>query len=1019
MREFPQNWPSFLDDLLPTQSACGVIADLCDAIRVHPGVSSARCEELLRALSTATSLLLPVVVARLPDKEAFRAAEGLLQWVSVEECFDRGLVEAVLAFVKTDHWSSALSCVSAFVERRCEEFESFYKKLVQILVQIPVELQPARAYLVKCAAPPGNGVPQLREAWLANGGTGNTNGIESRGLHDFVERLIGVLSLLGVNHFVRCFMYSRRGVAKVDPGDDVIAAAFVDVLLVGISHQSTALRLAALPFFVSVLGNVVKSDHRSALATYIAQGYFHAASASLLPHEQITSGYEDDEHIAAAQNFSARCMALFTSVGKVTPDSSVYAFRRMRELLQGRGGRMVQALEGHAWLFGDTNAHTEACLEAACTSADAVATGVPQDYVQNLLPEMRTCYDVLQNLSATHLQSFRAHALRAFVVLYRVEAAALDRCVELLGGLVNQRKGRARARVCQSLSVIFRRCDGANVGRYAGALCEYCLKALGEDFYTSEKINLVEASLTAVLALQTFGERLMYVERVLIPVLDVLVKPDVKKVLSSPLALYQFLEGASVDQAASVIGAFMVLETSTHHLVRPISKLSGPIPLPGVLSRSIAPRSVEVACTLIKCLHAMYNRKKFPVGIHEDALHPTSREVAYLLNLEMQKGIEQVAQREKNASLTEQRASATLESHGVDPPDETHGWLRESLRDLRRSAYEILRAAILSGVTQSPPHLQSLVEAVCSDFESIEPLHLLLIITRVLQPLLSHSVVAAGPAYLETLAVSPIAALVRHVRLHVDASQKGKSVFSSTATLDIARDHARRAIARSAADMLAVIYPRREQSKAEDNRDVPEHFPLVFKAGQLGTELALLWQTICNPGESRLDQGAARVGFALVVTAAEVAPQSEFVFFAPLLHGSLRTAVLNASKHAEDSPAQPAISAVLVMLRKWPVESEQAMQMLGGPAIKNWVSEAVTELAKAKPKKQRTIIKALIERLAEVEGTKENKGEVQALPEKLVTINPARAMKKPKSELDEIVLGDTALDSLFGEGDPL
>lgn len=956
--------------------------------------------------------------------------------------------------------------------------------LLQFITTTPSVLSFAPFSLV----PPSNTFPPLKTAFAQ---PPNLNAISSHHFN-FILRFFNMLAQLGASHFVSSFIIEKKTTRiKLEDTDAMCAAAYVDVLAIAVSVPSTELRFAVLPFFTSTLTAIGKfpdfaslaSDH---LVSFLANAYLQASSAAIIkiPDDPVLAYFAElieieEWQIAPRHGVFARLVSTFVLSARIIPaHATALSLHRLLRLLaatpeasptptsstpNGNGllpgathqGIIVHDGSQHGWTFGPFNeTQTEiwrACVAAACVFVDGVASGVvkcdDESAKEGMAVLMRQVFDTVLPMMSVAVQPVKAHVLRVLHPLYVRDEQARVSCVETLLAMAmssgDGKRGSLRSKLVASLSAVLRRlCNSGvgEIGNFSQPLCEYAVKALGSrGFRSIEKINLMEAALASVMALSDLNEQSAGVERVLNPLLTFLSSQQVTNAIESSENLLSFLENGASDAVNDVCEAFLLTEAGVHQIVRPASKANARIPLPGILSRSIAPKAVEIGCMLITSLHNMCNinnEKKDRMEAFISMMQPTSREVSYLLNLDVVENIpkgvgelvESSAPELENGtkpSLGEQRSAEALQANGVTPASEKYARLRERLRDLRRGGNEMIRAAIYSGATHSPSHLLVIANTVCGNCERVEPYHLLSIMSRVLTPMLSYGVCSVDSNFLNGLKETGMGRLVRLIREHIVGGQRGLEIFSETTLMDLARENGRQMLSRCATDMLASMYPRVEHGEDKLERRVETLFlPGVFRVEGLGMEVLRLWQTICDAGNGKLDLGPARSSLNLIHNVVEIAGDGDFEVYGSLLTSCVRTAVV-CSTSSEDPAGSAAIAAVMGIMKRWPAESEKALVLSVGQGREE-VVKAIGECIEAicstqdgqtsKVKRHKTIMKSLIERIAQVEGfAKQVQSTVHALPEKLNT----KPHKKKVKNREDVELSDVALDSLFGEGDPL
>lgn len=757
----------------------------------------------------------------------------------------------------------------------------------------------------------------------------------------------------------------------------------------------------------------------------------------------------------------------------------------------------------HGWTFGsfslDCVSEWRACVEASCHFVDAVSVGVLNQNFQSqaiastqlyLTENMRAIFDVVQPNTEEILIPVKPHLLRVLHPLYSIDEDRLGKCIKTLLEMAiscdrmpqGQSSKGFRGKIFSALSAMLRKLGNSNVkgiGRFWEPLCSYTSTALaGQELTSMHKINLMEAALATVMVLNNVSIQSDGVERVLNPLLEFLSSEQVSAVLRTPIDLLNFLQKGDPAHVEKVCQAFLMLEAAMHQLVRPISKLNAPIPFPTSLSRAVAPKAVEISCLLINSLHRIYASTSAEIGrTDEDMINiiqPTCREISYVLNIDaaenIPKGIGELVEHggaagKNNAvvvpdetgvkpSQGEMRSAQILKANGVQPPDERQSRLRERLRDLRRSGYEIMRAAIFSGAAESVVHVRAIVQAAFTTTgqNSMEPLHALSLLTRVAAPLLSFSVCETGGTYLQTAGELGLCVFLEYLRDLTLGAQRGTQFFSDTRVQDLTREGSRHLITRAAAESISGMLPRIEpatqaekdknkgESTNEKEKQKPHFLPRPLRTPNTLNSVISLWAVLCSGIN---DQGAARAALASLSHGVDLASRNaaDFMLYAPLCDAALKIAVVlrGGSAPTDEGAGQTAISALVSIIRKWPQEfGMRVVQMTGAQQeqkdeVTKWVGECINAIttdvvqSAARAKKHRIFVRTLVERLAQMEGIDtSSQSTVHALPEKLSAIIHANKLRNKKlrsglrrADQDEIELTDNALDSLFGEGDPL
>lgn len=708
------------------------------------------------------------------------------------------------------------------------------------------------------------------------------------------------------------------------------------------------------------------------------------------------------------------------------------------------------------WVFGEFNIQrprdVEAALEAAIASTEAVLAGVTASKFFNRNVSGRTLveklFQVVMGLSHKQLDEAKVTALRMFIPMYTTSDSALHACLKCLVDVISKSadKSTVRFRACQSLATICRRLGKSRahgLQRFREDLCRFAIMAhSSNNFSIAERSSLLEAAIAVALSIENFDERAGIIETLINPLLLSLDTTGLTGAVNSPNDLYTYIDTSKEKQHA--FSAIHILESAVHQVVRAQRHSAAPLKLPIALSRSIAPKTVAFGAALVTALHGMYNPAEFGLAGKEEkrtsVLLPTSREIAYLLNLD---GSSSVAawsapaagsfsedQDENTAKSAIERSDDVLARFGITPPDQRYRRDREMLKNLRSAGYELLRGAILSGVTQSQDHLQLLLKAVCANCQCLEPIHMYYLLNKVIRHLLSFQTTSADKAFLTIVSESELPTLLGVARENIESCTTRDTVSSDIPTLDVARDHARKMVARAAADMLSAMFPKEGKGIAvhneSDTATSGEYLPPPLEARRLAESLVSLWDATCSPAPGVADNGAARVALALLGRAVECAPANALSLYIGRLRVCLRTAV-QSDGMGSDSPMEAAIGAILTFFKKWPEAGEKTVCNMLNTAdvdLMNTVRTSLKEVMQLDAGKSRKFarakIRSMVGVIAQRSGVSVRKqATVRALNEKLVTRNPARDAKREKSKLEDIQLGDQALDSLFGDGAPL
>lgn len=1138
IREWPQRWPSFLDDLLAdplrVQLACHVLRILSEDIHDFPDlIAPTRRNELNHAMALTLSQTLRFITTA-ADKflesrnldaltTALTAIEAFLSWAALPEVFACGVPNACIALLADEHTRMlALSALRVLVCRRVDgaassrpERDSSAAASATPVVQIATAFRDlvfpglmsfvSNSSVLKVAAmsyaPPIGALPGATNAY--NAGPPNTDSIDDEE-HHFHVNVITLLAELGSMHFASLYLINGTK-GNLIPSMTALeqAAAYVDVMLCATAGPSVEMKNAAQPFFNSVLSTIRKSSDELtnlALVELLVVGYLHAASLSLVrwPNDALYKAYSDVDYDGEPgarryrnHGYKGRTISNIGLAAKVIPEVALsIGLKRVTDLLgqirsapqDGAGNSLllVQSREKleittvgnvraqnlivpngsrNGWSFGlfppAFASSLIAAVEASVSAAEAMLAGVTSSKLLERdltkLESLQQAFDAVICITDAKLLPVRASALKLFVPLYAARPQALQSSLEsMIAQASNSGASKdSRYRACTALSSLCRRlCNvrADSMSQFRKPLCEYTAQALtGDQFGAVEKILLLEASIVCVMVMGSAIDQTPWMEGLLQPMLRTLATPGVDDVLASPITLYTFIDTASTSDRSRLCSAFQILEAAMHQVVRPQSHAQTPLVLPGALSQSVAPNVVIVSAKLVASLHGMYNNNKFPLGDQDGArrsvLLPTSSEITYLLNLEgssnptvwssaSEYGSNDDA--EGQGSDLASRSDDSLARFGITPPDPLYRVSRETLKNLRNAGYELLRVAILSGVTQSPVHLQALLNAICVDYQFLEPIHLYYLTTKVLRVLLSYTVVATDASFLSTVSSSTVPALLNLICEHVESCSVGDVLSSDVATLDVARDHGRKMLARAAANMLQSMYPKVDPSKKKGMSDAAVSDEALFLPPALGHDglgkaLMSLWRTLCSPKHGTSNDGASRIALLLVAVACEAAPDTATSIYMPLLQICLQTAIQHDGM-ASDSPLDPAVSAIVTMIRKWPEGCElELMRFMANETddVQDWVRICVSrvkgDVGSSRARRQaRNAVRTLVGNISQAKGVSSRKQQrVQALPERLVTHNPSRRRAKSVHELEEIVLGDQALDSLFGGGEPM
>lgn len=1138
LREWPQRWPDFLDQLLvdstPPRIACLVLQELSDEIHVFSDrIQSARRQDLRHAMALSLPQILAYVTNALQRAHdasdlggvtaALDCLHSIVLWADLRTLFTASVPNACLRLLSTSTTrDAALDVLDAFVRRQFSNArpaeddssvtavqphvlfrEVMFPGVLGFLSESPFILRFAPFSLISpCGAFPAlvsafNRLPDLSSLDQEN--------------YDFCLRFFDVIATLGATHFFQTFCFDKRtGRVPLSTADATCAAAFVDTLTIAVASPSVSLCHCVLPFFTSIFSSLSKHPDGVSLRddefiTFLVNAFLQASSVALIkfPDDGISRAFSelddsDEVRILSMSVLSPRISAAISLAARLNPPcAALTAKQRLLRIFEVKPTSVVEVVEDgtgkgsiktspmtarhrrlivseaahHSWNFSNFTPEVvrewRASVEGVCNFVDAISLSImasgDDSALNEILITMKQVFEVVHQTSDAVIAPVKPQIQRVFYPLYVHDERYLTACVESLlaavSGSTKNNEKKLRGTALNALSSLLRKLGNANIqtiARFYQPLCACATEALGNrELRSMDKIHLMEAALACVMALSGLNEQSEGAERVFHPILSYFSTEQMIEVLQSPQNLLTFLKKRGICEVEDFCELFLVLEAGMHQLVRPVSKANGPIPLPNMLSRSIAPKAAQLSCILISSLHGMFNES---IRLNEkdeltSILQPTCREIVFVLNLDttenFPKGLSELAEHRVKVSKGEARSAEVLRANGVTPPDEKHGRIREQLRDLRRSGYEIMRAAILSGGTQSESHLRAIVKTTCEGTELVEPLHLLSILGRIVGPLLSFSVCGAGADYLMWAGECGLNRILAVVREHILNAQRETDVFSATQLTDLTRDHGRRMLARAAADMIVTMYPRVDIIDERLAMGSKSGFvPAPLRCDSIKSSLLALWCTLCDAKCGAVDDSATRVALPVAGNAADFASSKDFSTYASLLPAVLRTAVVYRKSGDENGLSHGAVTALVGMMRRWPDECEAVLKTSlcrGREDVTEWIDECM-EIFKGKnqethgksgsgggtgtsvasrSKRSRTMVRTLVDRIGELEGIvgvgNYEIAVVHALPEKLNTVVSARkrTQAKRRAHLEDVELTDGALDSLFGEGDPL
>jgi Exportin 1-like protein len=839
----------------------------------------------------------------------------------------------------------------------------------------------------------------------------------------------------------------------------------------------------------------------------MAVGFVHAGSLALVKNssDPLTEQYaaldfegDDGEHRDALIGIRNRVIAALGQASACWPsDAFPLAIQRLSSVLETaasarRSGvsltaedkgasasrrplatKAAHSTHRHAWVLLPFSA-TEgplllSCADAIVTASEALVAGCVSS---GILPvggsgqnasferEFERLFDSVAGLEDVQLQHVKVSALRMFIPLFLKDNRRLTQALSSLvalasgDGLPNE----ARLRASSSLAALCRRVARSEASSEAQALssvrqplCEFVAPMLVQRNRSSlEKVHLLEAAVTCVGTLKTVGERTLWMEKLLRPLMQA-VSPSqtwCQSAFRSPTSLMAFVEDERSPTCSAFFLSLCLVETTTHQVVRDASHSLGPLTLPNSLSNSIAPLCVDLAVQLVPLLHGMYDVVKFPSLTDarcQSALLPTSREVACLLDLDVSSFLTaiQVPDVDDSGIVVDtgilERSDDKLRQFGVEPPDLTHQRARETLRLLRIGSYEIIRNSLLSGVTRSPDHLRRVVDSVCCSYQYLEPLHVYYLVHRIVRVLVSYQVVATDPSFIPAVSTSPgICNIIKLMNEQIEAIGANSIVSSSNTILDLAREHGRVHLCRAAADLATGMFPKLTRSSAIS--EAPLTDSSVSAPAPLHGETALsnaLWsllRTLCGPGVASADPGSSRAVCDTIGRAVHHAPEEMAHRFSEVLVACFQTAVCTFGGDANDVY----LIAMVEVAMRYPSSSMHALgEWIKGEsdAVQEWIKSTFTELLNPgeadvaassksgtdgqRKKSGRGLLRHLIKRIREETGlsTAKNK-KVRSLPKSL-QMKKLASQAEAHGDDDELILGEQALDSLFGDGPPL
>lgn len=1113
IREWPQNWPEFLDTLLNSTSqpkyVCKVLTVLAEDVFEYPHlIVASRRQELSRAMTlTLKDTLRYIITAtenafRTNDEptlmEAVITLKHFVTWAHLRPLFAMGVPRACILLLKRRGVRMEAAKVLRFLGKR--DFEN-------VNSEIPADYADSNhlnAHHFRdvmftgmleavCQSPMINFLQMsninfrfLRQS-IETAPRTNMQLVFDPDEHAFHVALMKVVVDMGRNNFMSGYIINKRNiVVELAAQQQEIALGFIELLLATFCGPSLLIRKIAYRFFSHIITGIRKNGQElflvNAVSQHIYSSFTYAAvlSAIEFPPEcddrrpkfdEIDQDLDEEYMAESLTTFHNKVNITLVIISMSTPQNMVMLFlgllsdllayppkEPMSADFQGllntkpRNPKALGLIRSdgaqYEWKFGKSVYMAfppwKAALQAVALASDSVTSGAfYKPSLQNIddalklfdvdpiMQKLRRCFEQVLQISDPAFFALQSTVLRSLWPLYSKDNKALEQTFQILirQGSDMQLPTGIRFKACLTISVLCRRLNKYGLQKlkdYRQPMCDLCASALqSATFETHNKALLVDACVSIILATGDLKERTQYIEKLLHPIMMQLSSPNVLQPLTTPMSLFEFMKNSEFSQLSQLQQAFHLLEVCEHRITRGSCRKHRRVNQ-NALSASIAPKGVDIAYMLVKTLHGLYNPTKFPStdAVRASMLLPSCKEFTIMLNLEsgphwkIESFEEEKMPREM--SLVEKKSREIIAQFGFKAPDKQQSHAREFLMHLRRSGYDILRSAILSGVSNSARHFGMVLEAITCDCHYAEPLHLKRLTRKVLATLFSFEVASSDTQIVEKLEHSNLADLLKVIREHIEASKhEGVHVSCDVPLLDIARDYGRLGLGRSAAEMLVAMYPTVDKMFAPQL----EGFwftPRVLSLPNIGNQLIQMWQAICCLTRGCSDNGASRVGLDLVATSVQIAPENCFDMYKDFVKISLETAVQFSGM--PDSVLTQAIGALLGLIRKWPKQVGNTLMEIAGQDVeaKGWVQKALESVhdSNTKTKKHRAVLRRLAEKLSVRAGlVRTNTEKVKALPNRLRVVNPAREAKQ-EHQVD-VVLGDTTLDSLFGDGAPM
>lgn len=294
MREWPQVWESFVEDLSGVVStnpgskdiACEIFKALSDDVHEFGDrVSSSRRAELSKGLITHEELIMEFVrdcvVTFLAAKDyhrltgALKTIESVLSWCDMAKAMKNGTVMCLLDVMKSllvDEEArcveiqaprdAALEALTVFVSRKvpaCRSVWSTPKEEAAILIRdqlFPSVLAFVRESRRLVCIIASSELPICEGYFSAAARLSLQDSLQAEvhdaKLHDFRVRFVRMLSALGRTHFGLCFLPHLTEPVDLSQTLLAVATAYIDLMLACSAHCSMLMKADALLYFSSM-----------------------------------------------------------------------------------------------------------------------------------------------------------------------------------------------------------------------------------------------------------------------------------------------------------------------------------------------------------------------------------------------------------------------------------------------------------------------------------------------------------------------------------------------------------------------------------------------------------------------------------------------------------------------------------------------------------------------------------------------------------------------------------------------